>query len=205
MTMGTAGAAAAPDSTRMHSRSISPVTDSTSLSSPATTSADTVALNAADTTGTSWIKRYWHSLIHGNVDRTFEKKMDLSFAVAPSYTREGSVGIGGAATALYRLDRTDSLMQPSDISLTGNVSIRGFYTLSVKGNNNFKGNRSSLSYRLAFMHKNLDFWGISYNGCSVNPVSAYTRQQLRLEADYNTGCFPAFTPARLSISTIPAP
>lgn len=42
-------------------------------------------------------RKYWHSLIYGNVDRTFDKKMDISFAVAPSYTREGSVGIGGAA------------------------------------------------------------------------------------------------------------
>ena len=45
---------------------------------------------------------------------------DLDFM--KSYTREGSVGIGGAATALYRLDRTDSLMQPSDISQTGDAS-----------------------------------------------------------------------------------
>lgn len=137
-------------------------------------------------------RKYWHSLIYGNVDRTFDRKMDLSFAVAPSYTREGSVGIGGAATALYRLDRTDSLMQPSDISLTGNVSIRGFYTLSVKGNNHFKGNKSSLTYRLAFMQKNLDLWGISYAGCSQNPVSGYTRRQLRLDSDYRYKMLPGF-------------
>lgn len=168
------------------------VQDSVYQSDPARDSTDTSTMTAADTVRTTWIKRYWHSLIHGNVDRTFEKKMDLSFAIAPSYTREGSVGIGGAATALYRLDRTDSLMQPSDISLTGNVSIKGFYSLAVKGNNNFKGNRSSLSYRLAFMHKNLDLWGISWRGCSSNPVSAYTRQQLRLETDYRYRLLPGF-------------
>lgn len=137
-------------------------------------------------------RKYWHSLIYGNVDRTFDKKMDISFAVAPSYTREGSVGIGGAATALYRLDRTDSLMQPSDISLTGNMSIKGFYSLSVKGNNNFKGDRSNLTYKLAFMHKNLNLWGVSYEGCSTNPVSGYTRQQLRLDTDYRYKMLPWF-------------
>lgn len=137
-------------------------------------------------------RKYWHSLIYGNVDRTFDKKMDISFAVAPSYTREGSVGIGGAATALYRLDRTDSLMQPSDISLTGNLSIKGFYSLSVKGNNNFKGDRSNLTYKLAFMHKNLNLWGVSYEGCSTNPVSGYTRQQLRLDTDYRYKMLPGF-------------
>lgn len=81
---------------------------------------------------TGW-RKYWNSLIHGNVDRTFEKKLDMSFVVAPCYTREGSFGIGGAATALYRLDRRDSTMQPSDFSLSGSASIRGVYTLTAKG------------------------------------------------------------------------
>ena len=137
-----------------------------------------------DSTRTSGLKRYWNSLVHGNVDRTFEGRMDLSFIIAPSYTREGSFGIGGAATGLYRLDRRDSLMQPSDISLSGNASVNGFYTLTVKGNNHFRGNRSRLSYRLQFQNKNLDFWGVSYDACRVNPVSGYRRQMVRWESDY---------------------
>ena len=137
-----------------------------------------------DTLQQSRLKRYWNSLVHGNVDRTFERRMDLSFIIAPSYTREGSFGIGGAATGLYRLDRRDSLMQPSDISLSGNASVNGFYTLTVKGNNHFRGNRSRLSYRLQFQNKNLDFWGVSYDACRVNPVSGYRRQMVRWESDY---------------------
>ena len=137
-----------------------------------------------DSTRTRGLKRYWNSLVHGNVDRTFERRMDLSFIIAPSYTREGSFGIGGAATGLYRLDRRDSLMQPSDISLSGNASVNGFYTLTVKGNNHFRGNRSRLSYRLQFQNKNLDFWGVSYDACRVNPVSGYRRQMVRWESDY---------------------
>ncbi len=135
-------------------------------------------------TETKGFKGWWNSLVHGNIDRTFEKKMDMSFIVAPSYTREGSVGIGGAATALYRLDRTDSIMQPSDLSLSGNVSVNGFYTLTLKGNNHFKGNKTRLSYKLAFQHKNLDFWGISYNACAVNPMSEYTKRMIKWESDY---------------------
>lgn len=138
----------------------------------------------ADTAQAKGFKRYWNSLVNGNVDRTYQRKMDISFVVAPSYTREGSFGIGGAATALYRLDRQDSLMQPSDLSLSGNVSVKGFYTLSVKGNTNFRGNRSRLSYYLAFRHKNLDFWGVSYDGCTANPVTEYTKQMFKVETDY---------------------
>lgn len=130
------------------------------------------------------LKRWWNSLIHGNIDRTYERKMDMSFVLAPCYTREGSVGIGGAATALYRLDRTDSIMQPSDFSLSGSATVKGIYTLTAKGNNHFRGNKSRLTYSLQFMHKTLDFWGISYDACDVNPVSEYTKQQIKWQSDY---------------------
>lgn len=142
------------------------------------------ANSQTDMTEAKGLKAWWNGLVHGNVDRTFEKKMDMSFIVAPSYTREGSFGVGGAATALYRLDRTDSVMQPSDLTLTGNASVNGFYTLSLKGNNHFKGNRARLAYKLAFQHKNLDFWGVSYRDCSVNPVTEYTRRMIKWESDY---------------------
>ena len=70
------------------------------------------------------------------------------------------------------------------MSLTGNVSIRGFYSLGVKGNNFFADHRSRLSYTLMFQQKILDLWGVSYDACLVNPVSEYTRRTLRLETDY---------------------
>lgn len=129
-------------------------------------------------------RKYWNSLLHGNVDKTFEKKIDMSFVVAPCYTQEGSFGLGGAATALYRLDRADSVMQPSDITLSGSVMIKGFYGLTVNGHNNFKGNKARLSYRLQFQHKTMDFWGITYDACNVNPISAYTKQLINWESDY---------------------
>ena len=49
-----------------------------------------------------WAKDWLNSLIRGHIDRTRERRLDLSFAVTPSYTREAGFGIGGAATGLYR-------------------------------------------------------------------------------------------------------
>lgn len=123
---------------------------------------------------------YWNRLIHGNIDRTHERGFDISFVAAPSYTREASFGMGGMATGLYRLDRKDSIMPPSDITLTFNASINGFYALSARGNNYFKDKKSLLSYEVAFTTKPLDFWGISYDDCAVNPVIDYTRQQIKI-------------------------
>lgn len=73
----------------------------------------TTAFAQPDSVPAKGLKKYWNSLLYGNVDKNFEKHMDISFVVAPCYTKEGSFGIGGAATALYRSDRTDSIMQPS--------------------------------------------------------------------------------------------
>ena len=144
----------------------------------------TNVLGQSDSIQEKGLKKYWNSLFYGNIDRTFEKKMDMSFVVAPCYTKEGSFGIGGAATALYRLDRKDSIMQPSDISLSGSATINGFYGITIKGNNHFKGNKARLSYRLQFQHKTLDFWGITYDACNVNPISEYTKRLVNWESDY---------------------
>ena len=84
-----------------------------------------VSLALAQESGGNKFKKYWHSLVHGNVDRTHEKKVDMSYAVAPCYAREGGVGIGGGATGLYRLDCRDSTMQPSDFSVTGRMAAQG--------------------------------------------------------------------------------
>ena len=143
-----------------------------------------VSLAFAQESGGNKFKKYWNSLVNGNVDRTYEKKVDMSYAVAPCYTREGGVGIGVGATGLYRLDRRDSTMQPADFSVTGSMAVKGFYGITVKGNNNFKGNRTRLSYLLQFQNKNLDFWGISFDACSLNSISAYKRQFVKWESDY---------------------
>lgn len=129
-------------------------------------------------------KAFIRQLVGGNRDRTFERKIDFSFAVAPSYTREASFGIGGMLTGLYRLDRTDSIMQPSDIALFANASLTGFYNFALKGNNNFKHNRQRITYDIVFSNKPLEFWGISYDACAVNPMIHYTRRQLKFDIDY---------------------
>lgn len=45
-------------------------------------------------------------------DRTFEKKIDFTFAGGPSHSKNTSLGIGLLAAGLYRIDRTDSVTAP---------------------------------------------------------------------------------------------
>lgn len=131
-----------------------------------------------------WLRTYMSSLMRGNVDRTHERKIDLSFGVTPSYTREAGFGIGAAATALYRLNRADTIMQPSDVFASLNASLNGFYVFTLKGNNLFTDNRSRLSYKIEIYKKRLDFWGINSEETAKNPKSKYDRRQIDLQAEY---------------------
>lgn len=131
-----------------------------------------------------WSRRYLSTLIRGNIDRTHEKTFDMSFAITPSYTREAGFGIGGALTALYRIDRTDSIMMPSDAFISINASLNGFFVLTFKGNNLFPDNRSRLIYKAELYRKRLDFWGINSEQTANNPKSQYDRRQIDLQTDF---------------------
>lgn len=137
-----------------------------------------------------FLRRYWRTIAQGQVDRTHERTIDVTVVPMPTFTREGSFGLGAIATGLYRVDRTDSVMPPSDVSLVGNASLRGFFAVSAKGNHYFTDQHSRLSYNLLAQRRVLNFWGISYDACSANPASAYTRRQLRANADYVYAVWP---------------
>ena len=132
-----------------------------------------------------FMKRYWESLIRGNVDRTHEKPFDVSFALAPSYSREAGIGFGGSATGLYRMDMRDSTMAPSNVTIGANASLKGFFSLIGNGTNYFTDGRTRLVYNAKFTRKVLDFWGISHGACLVNPTAEYIRTQFRTDADCN--------------------
>lgn len=129
-------------------------------------------------------ENFWSRIFHGNVDRTFEKKIDFSFIGAPSYAKESSFGLGLLASGLYRVDRTDSITPPSDVSLFASVSLSGYYMFGIGGNTLFNHNRSRVIYEVSFASKPLDFWGIGYDAGRFNPAQRYIRKQVRFDAGY---------------------
>lgn len=132
------------------------------------------------------LKKYYQSLVHGNVDRTFEKKMDFTWLAFPTYSQEGSFGLMATAVALYRIDRNDSAMSPSNLQFTGKAFLKGIFSFSMEGNNSFKvkGTKTLLVYDLYLADMKLDFWGIDYAACAVNEKSSYDRRQVQFFADY---------------------
>lgn len=118
------------------------------------------------------------------VDRTFEKKIDFTFAGGPSYSKNTSLGIGLLAAGLYRVDRTDSVSAPSDVSIFANVSVTGFYALGISGNTIFSKNRSRLNYTLSFSSAPRSLWGIGYHAGRDNRETSYTEKRYQIETRY---------------------
>ncbi|MDD3107689.1 MAG: hypothetical protein PHV49_00560 [Alistipes sp.] len=99
---------------------------------------------------------------HSNVDRTFEKKIDWSIAPGPNYSSDIGFGIGFLIAGLYRLDRQDSLLAPSNLSIYGNITTEKFALLRFGGDNLFKRNRYRISYSGAVVYFPGAFYGVGY-------------------------------------------
>ena len=132
----------------------------------------------------SFLQRIVDYFGDSTVDKTFEKKIDFTFAGGPSYSKNTSFGIGLLAAGLYRLDRTDSVTPPSNISIFGSVSVTGFYALGVTGNNIFAQNRSRIDYTAAFSSAPRDTWGIGYAAGRYNEQSSYVEKHYQVEGRY---------------------
>ena len=105
-------------------------------------------MNSGKTPKDNWLRRIVAYFERSNEDRTFEKKIDVTFAGGPSYSKNTSFGIGLLASGLYRTDRTDSVTQPSNVSIFANVSVSGFYAVGITGNTIWSRTCRSLRWKL---------------------------------------------------------
>ena len=117
---------------------------------------------AATTEKRGFVRRVFDYFDRSNVDRTFEKKIDWSIAPGPNYSSDVGFGIGFLIAGLYRLDRTDSITEPSNISIYGNVTTQKFALLRFSGSNIFNHNKRRLNYSGAFVYFPGAFYGVGY-------------------------------------------
>lgn len=138
----------------------------------------------------SFLKRFVDYFEGSTVDKTFVKKIDFTFAGGPSYSKNTSFGIGVLAAGLYRIDRTDSVTQPSNISIFGNVSVSGFYALGVTGNTIWDRNAQRVDYTVKFSSAPRSIWGFGYDAGRNGEESTYVEQQYLIEGRYLRRIFP---------------
>ncbi len=124
---------------------------------------DTLAGPACQPARPGLIRRIIDYYSRSNIDRTFERKIDWSIAPGPNYSSDVGLGLGFLLAGLYRLDRTDSLTAPSNISIYGNFTTKKFVLLRFSGDNIFNRNKQRLSYSGAFVYFPGAFYGVGYD------------------------------------------
>ncbi|MDR0893900.1 MAG: outer membrane protein assembly factor [Prevotellaceae bacterium] len=114
-----------------------------------------------------------------------QKKFDVSFIGGPHYSSDTKLGIGLVAAGVYRSDRLDSLLQPSNVALYGDVTTVGFYLLGIRGTHIFPHDRYRLNYNAYFFSFPSLYWGNGYHhGVNDANRSAYKLFQTSLQVDF---------------------
>ena len=88
------------------------------------------------------------------------KKMDFGIIGGPHYNSTTGLGLGIVASGLYSLDKTDSILPLSNLSLFGDVTTSGFLMIGVKGNNVFPQKKYRLDYNIYVYTFPTKYWGI---------------------------------------------
>lgn len=127
-----------------------------------------------------WLKRYFK-----NSNKGRDKRFDWGILAGPSYNKTTSLGIGGGVSGLYSWDRTDSLLQRSNINAFFSIYVSGMYLLTLNGNNYMRHDAQRWSYKARFKRQPTDFWGIGFqNGINNDQKSSYDAMQLYFRGDY---------------------
>lgn len=114
-----------------------------------------------------------------------EKRFDISFIGGPSYSNDTKLGIGLVASGLYRLDREDLSISPSNISIYSTFSTSGFYALGVEGNTIFPKEKYRLDMEMFFSSMPSKYWGIGYErGRQEDHYTKYTNQKMQVKLDF---------------------
>lgn len=136
------------------------------------------------------IRRIINYYSRSNVDRTFEKKIDWSIAPGPNYSSDVGFGLGFLLAGLYRIDRTDSITAPSNVSVYGNFTTKKFVLLRCSGENNYNLNRQRFNYSGAFVYFPGAFYGVGYNDGAAGYAQSLTTTNAIVRLSYCTAIAP---------------
>ena len=88
--------------------------------------------------------------------------MDFTIIGGPYYHSDMGLGIGLVASGLYRTTDADSVLPPSNASLFGKISTKGFASIGIRGTHLAPADRYRITYIAEFLADPSDYWGIGY-------------------------------------------
>ena len=90
------------------------------------------------------------------------KKFDFSVLPGPHFSSDTGLGLGIIGMGLYRQDRRDTISQPSNVSIFGDITTKSSYTVGIFGTHVFPYDKGRIDYEISANYFKEKFWGIGY-------------------------------------------
>ena len=110
------------------------------------------------------------------------EKIQLSSQFGIAYTQEVNLAFTAAATAQYKSGRNNALQ--SNASLSGMVSINGFFRVQLSGVNYFGTGKDKFIYDIGGGSLPVRFWGLGYDAANNNTRTDYIQRDITSKLRY---------------------
>lgn len=154
----------------------------------------TDSLKHAETDSSCFFKKIYHSVYRYFTESNQvkeEKRFDFSIIGGPHFSSDTKLGLGLVASGLYRVDRKNLTLPPSNISFYGDVTTTGFYLLGIRGTTIFREDKYRLGINFYFFSFPSKYWGIGYaNGNRKDDYTTYKRLEKQIRLDFSRRLFP---------------
>lgn len=122
---------------------------------------------------------------HQSNKHKLTRRPDFSPLGGPYYTSEKGFGLGLIIAGDYSTCPEDSLLPASNVSLTGSVASKKYYSVGIEGSHVFPNDSRRINYMLDFVSFSTYFWGIGYEWDNDDAnKTRYGLFDLTLSADY---------------------
>lgn len=125
------------------------------------------------------IKYYFEE---AKVDKS-ESKFDISFIGGPSYSVDTKLGIGIVASGLYRLDKENLDLSPSNVSIYTNFTTSGFFSVGIENNTIFPDDKFRINSDISFTYMPSKYFGIGYEAGARGIYTTYDQYRISLNVD----------------------
>ncbi|MDR0229683.1 MAG: outer membrane protein assembly factor [Flavobacteriaceae bacterium] len=112
-----------------------------------------------------------------------QNKFDISFIGGPSYSVDTQLGLGMVASGIYRMDKDNLALPPSDLAIYTNLTTSGFFSIGIENTTIFPDDKYRLYYDMSFKYMPTKYYGIGYDAGNAGEFSKYDEYQLGLKLD----------------------
>lgn len=112
-----------------------------------------------------------------------DKALDISFIGGPHYSSDTKLGIGLIASGLFRIDRSDKSISPSNVSVYSDFTTTGSYVFGLSGNILFPREDYRIDLVTYFSSTPSRYWGIGYEAGREDHYTKYTDNEVQVKVN----------------------